>query len=98
MFVYPCIVAVNTLHSAIVWELLLVYIVIAVVGSFGFVAGLLHTSNLNNHLHVATYSVASYPGHVGGEKCFATTTWPRYEAMYIVNYLSSILYIPSDNT
>ena len=26
------------------------------------------------------------------------TTWPRYKAMYIVNYLSSILYIPSDNT
>ena len=75
------------------------YIVIAVVGSFGLVAGLLHTSNLNNHLHhVATYSVASYPGRVGGEKCFAPTTWPRYEAMYIVNYLSSILYIPSDNT
>ena len=76
----------------------LVYIVIAVVGSFGFVAGLLHTSNLNNHLHVATYSVASYLGHVVGEKCFSPTTWPRYKAMYIVNYLSSILYIPSDST
>ena len=72
------------------------YIVIAVVGSFGFVAGLLHTSNLNNHLHVATYSVALYPDRVGGEKCFSPTTWPRYEAMYIVNYLSSILYIHSD--
>ena len=57
MFVNPCIVSVNTLHSTIICELLHSC---AVVGSFGFVAGLLHTSNLNNHLHhVATYSVAS---------------------------------------
>ena len=32
-------------------------------------------------LATASESVASYPGHVGGEKCFSPPTWPGYDAI-----------------